>query len=308
MASQEPGAASHAEPGAGPATPKNKIQMCIVMDTTYSMQRWINAARDMLLSAAAKILAENPGAIISLAFVAYRDHSDYIEHSDFSGPIVIPFTNDIESVQERICSMRAIGGGDTSEDVAGGLYNAFHLDWCNDIETIKILMLVTDAPAHGKDWHDVAIDDDYPRGDPQGRCPAELVASLAERGIDMTFYKCNDTTDLMIRRFKEAHTEGASRPTGAGEDANFIVRKVAQQDKPLSYSSYHGSEFDCDDAVRSLGVCRSFDNDEPAPINKSSNESSEFMDGINEAFNRSKESKARHIARVKLMKSAASAD
>jgi hypothetical protein len=88
---------------------------------------------------------------------------------------------------------------------------------------------VADAPAHGNDWHDITVDDRYPRGDPHGRCPAALVSSMAERQIDLTVFKCSSNMDTMVRRFHAAHTEGASRPGGAGANANFVLLNVEQQ-------------------------------------------------------------------------------
>jgi hypothetical protein len=191
------------------------------MDCTGSMSSWINAARDTVLEAADKIRTDNAGSEFRLAFIGYRDHGDQDQI------VSVPFTTDIAAVQARIRAMSAAGGNDTPEDVAGGLHAALQLAW--NASATSIVLFVADAPAHGKEWHDPALDDRYPRGDPNGRDPHQLVAALAERKIDMTVFKCSDNMDVMVKRFLAAHAEGAQRPSGAGDDANFVILNVAQQ-------------------------------------------------------------------------------
>jgi hypothetical protein len=191
------------------------------MDCTGSMASWINAARDTVLEAAEQIRAASAGSEFRLAFIGYRDHGDKDQI------VSVPFTTDIADVQARIRAMSAAGGNDTPEDVAGGLHAALQLAW--NPSATSVVLFVADAPAHGKEWHDPALDDRYPRGDPNGRDPHQLVAALAERKIDMTVFKCSDNMDTMVKRFLAAHAEGAQRPSGAGDDANFVILNVAQQ-------------------------------------------------------------------------------
>jgi hypothetical protein len=185
------------------------------------MASWINAARDTVLEAAEQIRAASAGSEFRLAFIGYRDHGDQDQI------VSVPFTTDIAAVQARIRAMSAAGGNDTPEDVAGGLHVVLDLAWNKN--ATSVVLFVADAPAHGKEWHDPALDDRYPRGDPNGRDPHQLVAALAERKIDMTVFKCSDNMDVMVKHFLAAHAEGAQRPSGAGDDANFVILNVAQQ-------------------------------------------------------------------------------
>ena len=60
--------------------------------------------------------------------------------------------------------MNATGGGDTPEDVQGGLNHALKMEWTEG--SIRQLFLICDAPGHGKDICDGG--DSYPKGSPDG--------------------------------------------------------------------------------------------------------------------------------------------
>jgi hypothetical protein len=60
--------------------------------------------------------------------------------------------------------LRAYGGDDGPEDVAGGFEKALEQNWTSKT---KYAVLIADAPCHGSKYHD--DQDDYPDGDPKGR-------------------------------------------------------------------------------------------------------------------------------------------
>ena len=63
--------------------------------------------------------------------------------------------------------LRATGGGDAPEDVAGGFENALKQDWQ---AKSRYAIFIADAPCHGKKYHNHEFgDDSYPEGDPKGR-------------------------------------------------------------------------------------------------------------------------------------------
>jgi hypothetical protein len=64
-----------------------------------------------------------------------------------------------------LASLRASGGGDGPEDIAGAFEGALEQDWAS---MTKWAILITDAPCHGKRYHSLK-QDDYPDGDPHGR-------------------------------------------------------------------------------------------------------------------------------------------
>ena len=73
------------------------------------------------------------------------------------------------------------------------------------------------------------MSDHHPKGDPEGRDPAELVKQLAQRKVDMTIFRVNSSVDLMCAKLKAAHAEGAAAEGGAGQAANFVLLDVQQQ-------------------------------------------------------------------------------
>ena len=80
------------------------------------------------------------------------------------------------------------------------------MEWKGDV---KILYFVTDAPAHGTEYHPITMGDRYPRGDPQGREPKKQVRDLSSRGIDFTIFRVTPQIDKMIEQFDAGYKEGA---------------------------------------------------------------------------------------------------
>jgi hypothetical protein len=93
-----------------------------------------------------------------VAFIAYRDFGD-------AGQLnVTPFTDNIESCRTAVNSERASGGGDTPEDIAGGLMMASSLPWRE--RSANFLVLICDAPCHnvpGKTFH--SYDERWPQAE-----------------------------------------------------------------------------------------------------------------------------------------------
>ena len=62
-----------------------------------------------------------------------------------------PFTENIDEVKQFIAKVQAIGGADTPEDTQGGLKLCLLQDWTE--EAAKRVVIITDAPPHGKQFH-----------------------------------------------------------------------------------------------------------------------------------------------------------
>ena len=196
-----------------------RVDVCLCMDVTGSMQAWIDAARGTVMESVGRLRERMPSSRFRLAFVGYRDVHDVNRFE------VRDFSEDVAALTAFIHSVTASGGADTPEDVAGGLFHSLGLSWDADV---KLLLFCADAPAHGKKYTPPGCDDEFPKGDPDGRDPADLVAQMAQRRIDMTCFRCTDLVDPMCKLFAEAHEAGSKRPGGAGEDANFVLLNVTQ--------------------------------------------------------------------------------
>ncbi len=161
---------------------------------------------------------------VSLAFLGYRDYDDADRF------VTVDFTENIDHVRNAILPIVANGGGDSAEDVAGGLDRVLKLGWTDAEDGVKVILFVADAPPHGRVFHDVVYSDNHPKGDKFGLDPLALVQAMARRRIDLTILKVHEhDTDTMIRLFAEAHAQGAAMEGGAGADANFIVTDLTPQ-------------------------------------------------------------------------------
>lgn len=195
------------------------VEICVCMDCTGSMGSWIEAAKTTSLETVHALRDKMPGAKFRLAFVGYRDFGDKAEQF-----VVVPFTEDVASVESTLRSVCARGGADTCEDMAGGLAAASELAWSSDYvqgRDTRVLICVADAPPHGAEMHDVTVDDHHPRTDPAGRNAESLrgiVRDIARRGCDFYFMKVNSSTDVCIREFARVFDAARAMP-----EQSFVV-------------------------------------------------------------------------------------
>jgi hypothetical protein len=75
---------------------------------------------------------------------------------------------------------------------------------CGSINSIKIVLLVTDAPAHGLRYHTITVGDRFPNGDPNEKEPYDQVREMAFMGIDLTIFRIKDIVNTMIEEFQKA--------------------------------------------------------------------------------------------------------
>ena len=91
------------------------IDVCFCFDVTGSMGPYIKASVDTVLEVFDTLHTTYPDCTFRLSFIGYRDFGDDEQF------IVIPFTEDIKSVRDRMSVINACGGNDAPEDVAGAL-------------------------------------------------------------------------------------------------------------------------------------------------------------------------------------------
>ncbi len=180
---------------------RNYVDVIIGMDATGSMGGWINAARDTVLQAFEDLRVTHPNSHFRLGVVCYRDYGDKERF------VIQPLTSDIPTVQNALRGVAAQGGNDTAEDVAGGMYHIlaqFREPNPDSADPTRVLLFVSDAPAHGARYHSPTVGDRYPKGDPDGRDLFDTVRQLAEMGVDMTLFRINSSVDKMIEEFAVA--------------------------------------------------------------------------------------------------------
>merc|ERR1711907_82124 len=67
------------------------------------------------------------------------------------------------------------------------------------------VVLITDAPPHGKKYHRSC--DDYPNGSPDGLVLEDLMKDFCKKDIDFQIIKLNQSCNKTIEIMKECHQE-----------------------------------------------------------------------------------------------------
>jgi len=116
------------------------LDLVICLDTTNSMQKYIDAVRKKLIPMLSEMLANFPSFRIGM--VLYKDYNDtYLTK-------IIPFTDDFSKFQRNLNDIRVNGGGDIPEAVYEALYDgATRFKWEREA---KVMILIGDAPPHPK--------------------------------------------------------------------------------------------------------------------------------------------------------------
>lgn len=214
----EKGYIKTADSAAGTRTKANKevdslaqyaetIDLCFLVDCTGSMSGTIKSVAENIFSINEDLLNKLEKPNLRLSFISYRDYD--VDQSKLVE--IQPFT-DVKQFKQFVSKVKAEGGGDTCEDIHGGLIALNNLNWRNYAN--RIVIHFADAPCHGSDFNGGNNDSysEYPT-----KCPSyvqsresikETLHTLARNKINYIFSKINDTTDKMIEKFNELLKEG----------------------------------------------------------------------------------------------------
>ena len=165
-----------------------------MLDCTSSMGPYIEAARNQIKTIIEDTRRATGNVNFRVAFVGYRDIEDKNRGS------FITFTPMIDTITSILFITEPEGGYDTCEDVAGGFDLAMIMDW-KDAD-VRTLVHIADAPCHGKDFHTKDVWDNHPDND---YGILDKCLALVNNGIDYTFVKINDSTDIMYDKFSEIY-------------------------------------------------------------------------------------------------------
>lgn len=122
--------------------------------------------------------------------------------------------------------MTANGGGDAPEAVLDGLHTALNLSWLDKYD--KILFLIGDAPAHGRQYNG-GIGDSYPEGCPCGLNGSTIMRAMKSKKIDFKILALNSSLNIMIAQFKADYSELETvTATSAKEFGDKIVQNVVE--------------------------------------------------------------------------------
>jgi hypothetical protein len=223
---------------------RNDLFVAFAFDLTGSMQYYIDAARDAVEKVLMQMQKGNPNTVLNVALVGYTDVDPYtpIPPQNEAGQYkILNFTSDMTRVHSFLDSARADGGYDDAENMAGALDQVGKLSWPKETSPhiTKKVMIIADAPSHGRDYHDINVSDNFPGGCPFGFDPKLQIAGFARQNIALIVVRLvKHTLDKMIKVFDAAYQSGRI----PGSTADFIVMDAIQQSAPSS-SYYRPSIF-----------------------------------------------------------------
>lgn len=190
---------------ARPAPAAETVDVCFLMDATGSMAAYIGELKDRVVALADALQTQVvPGGCVALrlACVAYRDYeADGSEPTDAPRLEILPFTDDPAALRTFLANLRATGGADGPEDVAGALDAA--LDRVSGWRARHaVLIHIADAPGHGAALTPPGMRDNFPGGDPGGRDYRELLRRLQRLKIAYFFFSADEEdTAPMVKHF-----------------------------------------------------------------------------------------------------------
>jgi hypothetical protein len=184
------------------------LDLAFLMDCTGSMGDHITFCKDKVEEIVLKVKEKFHGAIVRVAFVGYRDFDTPLENYP-----VLPFTEKPEELKSFLGTVEADGGDDAAEDLAAGLKSLNALEWKKG--GARLAVLFTDAPAHGKDYHDFNTDDEgwdnHSVIKPEQRLEPYM-KQLSRRQIDFHMFHLDESTTKMEGVLSAAyHSTGLAR-------------------------------------------------------------------------------------------------
>jgi Mg-chelatase subunit ChlD len=188
----------------GAATPRPRIEVAFVLDSTGSMADLIDGAKRKIWSMANSIISRTPTPEVRIGLVTYRDRGDeYVTR-------LSDLTADIDAVFATLQTFTAGGGGDDEESVNQALNEAvFRMSWTREAGVLKIIFLVGDYPPH-MDYE--AQDVRYP----------VTCKEAAKRGIIINTVQCGGVEET-ARVWREIARLSEGRYVALGQSGNMAA-------------------------------------------------------------------------------------
>ena len=184
---------------------KVTLDLLFIMDITESMQDLLDETRDSIKYILDKIKRDSPGIDVRFAYEGYRDFADLKEGEKY---YTVDFETDMDVFKKQLENIVAKGGGDDAEDVAGGLFAGYNMSWRSNA---RYAILIADAPGHGSKYHDKEVEDDYPKGDPNGLVLEDLMKKYVEKNINLCLTTITDYTDIMFKAMINSYNKESQK-------------------------------------------------------------------------------------------------
>lgn len=220
------------------------LDLVVVMDCTGSMSAWIAEAQRSIVGILDSIKGLHSEAAIRVGFVGYRDHCDGRDRL-----VVKQLTDQVGEVKTCIQAQRAFGGGDTPEDVAGGLQAALEMQWAGGA---RCIILVGDAPCHGSEFHDYGAGGDSPDSLAHAATDPDIkgqMRAMVAAGIDFTVIEVQPAaTSKMVAILQSVYNAALSTAedggrvfsrtplASAGDTTKFVPTVVSAADASITAS------------------------------------------------------------------------
>ena len=182
------------------------VDLCLMLDITGSMEKWIEIAKNSLFDIIDQTKSAYPCSTIKLSFIGYRDveyGSDRFE--------ILDFCQDFERVQKKLENLRTVWGRDSCEDVNGALQQVLTLKWKSKN---RFLFHILDAPCHNNEYHEESNSyfnyfsaDKFPKGFVEDIPFSKIFKEFIQRNIHYSIIPLNDSTKKMVQKFKEFYYE-----------------------------------------------------------------------------------------------------
>ncbi len=236
------------------------MDVAFVVDTTGSMRDDIGAVKDNLFKIVKEVTSHTKGLTIRFGIVSYRDHPP---QDDTYVTRVFDFSGDVHKVHKEISQLDASEGGDIPEAVADGLFDArTKLSW--DKSAYKVLLLVGDAPPHGRQYNDIA-EDAWPKGCPDGHDPREEVMALKKKYGNAFFLfvcGCHPLVERAFRSIADAVDGGQYLSLSEAHELPAAILKILEgvgdliaiDQQVYSYYQTHDGVFELGEAASALGI------------------------------------------------------
>jgi len=164
------------------------VDIVFVMDVTESMQPYIDAVKQNIISFAQELAANNRD--YRLGLVTFEDYV-ISKYPDSNSPYRSAMTSDVHQFIDWVSGLHAGGGGDIPEDQLDALAYAASFPFRPEAE--GIIILVTDAPPHhagdGSEYtqHDQAYHDHHPGNTQVTDLTGDATAALLKKN-GLTLY------------------------------------------------------------------------------------------------------------------------
>lgn len=123
------------------AASPTRLELAFLVDVTGSMEDELRYVNHEVSGIVERVHEGAHGVDVRVAATFYRDRGDSVPLSR------IDFTRDVPGFARAMQGVEASGGGDYPEDLDAGLETALHrLSW-SDSDAVRVLVLITDAPA-----------------------------------------------------------------------------------------------------------------------------------------------------------------